>query len=131
MENEKRSPEHCSLQLQKPKHSIHKPCLAQQKECEYGSVPDAVEGKIRKEKRKVIVRSSYFQHKPENENDQENKQNVLVKDDLGIDTHKDIVAESAVINAHSNCNVLKRKKHTDDSVQEVSTLFYVLFFMFK
>ncbi|KAF4360670.1 hypothetical protein G4B88_010665 [Cannabis sativa] len=98
------SPEHTSLQ--KPKHSIHKPCLAQQKEHEFGSVPDAIEGKIRKENRKVIVRSSYFKHKSEHENDQENKQNTLIEDN------------SAANVATESGNLLKRKEHTSGSVEE-------------
>ncbi|PON85002.1 5'-3' exonuclease family protein [Trema orientale] len=109
------SPEHTSLQ--KPKHSIHKPCLTQQKEYEFGSVPDEVEGKLRKENRKVIIRSSYFQHKSGKKNDQENEQYVSIKDDSAIEMRENIVPESAVY-GYSNGNVLKRKKHTDESVQE-------------
>ncbi|XP_062095463.1 exonuclease 1 isoform X2 [Humulus lupulus] len=109
----KTSPEYTSLQ--KPKHSIHKPCLAQQKEHDFGSVPDAIEGKVRKENRKVIVRSSYFQHKSEDENDLENKQNTLIEDNPAAY----VVSESAVANGYSNtANLLKRREHTSESVQE-------------
>ena len=125
-EDETRSPEHTLLQ--KPKHSIHKPCLTQQKEHEDGIVRDAVEGNIRKENRKVIVRSSYFQHKSGKENAQQNKENILIKDNPA----ENVVCESAVVNGYSNGSVLKRKEYTNDSFPEVSTTFdlYVLFFRF-
>ncbi|KAK0579957.1 hypothetical protein LWI29_033983 [Acer saccharum] len=58
------------------------PGLALQKEFEIKNLTDAAEGKTRKDSRKVIVRSSYFQHKQVNKNDQGNEQEiVLVKDD--------------------------------------------------
>lgn len=49
--------------LQQFGHSLHKPCLILHKDpdCSYKS--DAVDGKARIEKRRVIVRSSYFQPK--------------------------------------------------------------------
>ncbi|TXG47756.1 hypothetical protein EZV62_027050 [Acer yangbiense] len=56
--------------------------LALQKEFEIKNLTDAAEGKTRKDSRKVIVRSSYFQRKQVNKNDQGNEQEiVLVKDD--------------------------------------------------
>ncbi|XP_024020546.1 exonuclease 1 [Morus notabilis] len=114
--DETRSPEHTSLQ--QPKISIHRPCLTQQKEHEFESAPDATEGKIRKESRKVIVRSSYFQHKVVNNSDQENKADSLVKDNLAIHTSQDSVPASTLGNGYSVGNVLKRKKPTNDSIQE-------------
>lgn len=125
--DETRSPEHTSLQ--QPKISIHRPCLTQQKEHEFESAPDATEGKIRKESRKVIVRSSYFQHKVVNNSDQESKPDSLVKDNLAIHTSQDSVPASTLGNGYSIGNVLKRKKPTNDSIQEVSTLY--LWFSFN
>ncbi|GMN43419.1 hypothetical protein TIFTF001_012612 [Ficus carica] len=123
MKDETRSSEHTSLQ--QPKHSIHRPCLTQLKEHEVESARDAVEGKTRKESRKVIVRSSYFQHKTVNINDQENKQDGLVRDNLANDICNHPVPESAVGNRYSIGigNVLKRKKTTNDSVQEENVKF--------
>lgn len=126
MKDETRSPEHTSLQ--QPKHSIHRPCLTQLKEHEVESGRDAVEGKTRKESRKVIVRSSYFQHKTVNINDQENKQDGLVKDNLATDICNDPVPKSAIGNRYSIGNVLKRKKTTNDSVQEVSAYYFLFSF---
>lgn len=129
MKDKTRSPEHTSLQ--QPKHSIHRPCLTQLKEHEVENARDAVEGKTRKESRKVIVRSSYFQHKTVNINDQENKQDSLVKDNLATEICNDPVPKSAIGNRCSIGNALKRKKTTNDSVQEVSAYYSIgtIFFL--
>ncbi|KAI3741608.1 hypothetical protein L1987_59282 [Smallanthus sonchifolius] len=47
---------------QHSKHTIH-PCIASQKESEPNSSLDASEGKTRVQKKPVVVRSRYFQHK--------------------------------------------------------------------
>lgn len=51
--------------LQQSRHSIHKPCITLHKEHDS-------EGKMRKENTKIIVRSSYFQHKVSEGIDEEN-----------------------------------------------------------
>ncbi|KAL5772087.1 hypothetical protein ACOSQ2_012011 [Xanthoceras sorbifolium] len=78
-----RSPEHTLL----PQFGslIHKPGPVLQKDYESKNLTDAAEGKTRKDNRKVIVRSSYFQAKQVNKSDQENKQeNLVVKDDDAV-----------------------------------------------
>ena len=84
---------------------------------------DAIEGKSRKETRKAVVRSSYFQHKPVNSIDQENKQNTLSSDNLATDLSEDSVPDGVDGNRYSNVNILKRKKIANDSVQVVSDFF--------
>ncbi|CAI9292887.1 unnamed protein product [Lactuca saligna] len=67
--------------VQHSKHPIH-PCIASQKELESNSSIDGIEGKTRVQKKPIIVRSSYFQHKNFEENNQENtKMNVSNGDD--------------------------------------------------
>ncbi|KAK2642644.1 hypothetical protein Ddye_024407 [Dipteronia dyeriana] len=77
---DERSTEHTLL----PQYGrlIHKPGLALQKEFENKNLTDAAEGKTRKDSGKLRVRSSYFQHKQVNKNDQGNEQETfLVKND--------------------------------------------------
>ncbi|KAJ4703742.1 Exonuclease 1 [Melia azedarach] len=96
-------------------HSIHK--LALQKELQ--SKTDAVEEKIRTENRKVIVRSSYFQHKQVNESDQEDKQEkLIVEDDVAIDISENANLGSEYSeNSNLNSTTIKRKTSINDIVQ--------------
>ncbi|KAL7593884.1 exonuclease 1 isoform X1 [Lactuca sativa] len=66
--------------VQHSKHPIH-PCIASQKESESNSSIDGIEGKTRVQKKPIIVRSSYFQHKNLEENNQENTKMNDSKDD--------------------------------------------------
>ncbi|KAJ6728394.1 hypothetical protein OIU74_006441 [Salix koriyanagi] len=64
--------------------------------------------------RELTTRSSFFQHKSVNENDQGNKQEKLVeKDDAANNIYKDFVLE----NKCSNGIMMKRKTSPDDDVQ--------------
>lgn len=104
-------------------HSIHK--LALQKELQ--SKTDAVEEKIRTENRKVIVRSSYFQHKQVNESDQEDKQEkLIVEDDVAIDISENANLGSEYSeNSNLNSTTIKRKTSINDIVQIVGASFYL------
>ncbi|KAG5235143.1 exonuclease [Salix suchowensis] len=68
--------------------------------------------------RELTTRSSFFQHKSVNENDQGNKQEKLVeKDDVANNIYKDFVLESPSDNKCSNGIMMKRKTSPDDDVQ--------------
>lgn len=60
--------------VQHSKHPIH-PCIASQKESESNSSLNGIEGKTRVQKKPIIVRSSYFQHKNLEENTKSNLSN--------------------------------------------------------
>ncbi|PSS29025.1 Exonuclease [Actinidia chinensis var. chinensis] len=81
-EGDNRSPQ--DPLLQQFKHSIPKLCMTLQKE-RAKSVADSGQDKTRKENTKVIVRSSYFQHKLVKENDKEN-----IKEDVTTDKGENI-----------------------------------------
>ncbi|KAF3449829.1 hypothetical protein FNV43_RR05908 [Rhamnella rubrinervis] len=116
---ETRTPEHTLLQ--QPKHSIHKPCQTLQKEQECKAATNATEDKIRAENRKVIVRSSYFQHKPRNENNEDEKQKSLMKDNLSSNMCENTFLESAPFkDGYFNGQVMKRKDHSNNSLQTES-----------
>ena len=44
---------------------IHKPCITLHKGPDSENLPETTGEKVRKENKRVIVRSSYFKHKPE------------------------------------------------------------------
>jgi len=81
MVSETRTPEQT---LQQPRYSIHEPCTTLHKEHECKNVLDAVEGETKTGPRKVIIRSSYVQHKSENQKDANNKQERVKADDVVI-----------------------------------------------
>ncbi|KAF9620610.1 hypothetical protein IFM89_013636 [Coptis chinensis] len=73
-----RGSEH-SVPLELSKPAIYKPCPTLRKENESKFISDGVESKTRSVTKKVIVRSSYFQHKPKNE-DLQSKSEELVSE---------------------------------------------------
>ncbi|XP_057992784.1 exonuclease 1 [Hevea brasiliensis] len=82
--------------LQQFGHSMHKTCEALLKECDCKNVqmPNAVEDK-RTENKKVIVQSSYFNHKSKNKSDEDDKQEkLLVKDDVASDPFDSVILKS-------------------------------------
>ncbi|KAF5475250.1 hypothetical protein F2P56_007078 [Juglans regia] len=116
MSPETRSPE--QTLLQQPRYSIHKPCTALQKERECKNVPDAVEGKTRTETRKVVIRSSYFQHKSENQSKPNNEQQKA-KNDGVVDIHKNSIPEDySFRNNHVMDMVRKRKSSLNDCIKK-------------
>ncbi|GAV82235.1 XPG_N domain-containing protein/XPG_I domain-containing protein [Cephalotus follicularis] len=110
-----RSSEHAFLL--KSGKSIQKTCEVLYEEHDCKNVLDAVKGRTRTESRKVIVRSSYFQHK-KRENDQENKQEKLsVKDDVANDISDNAIPESiSSRNNYFNDRILKRKTSPNGSI---------------
>ncbi|KAI4295358.1 hypothetical protein L6164_035412 [Bauhinia variegata] len=117
---EKRSPEH--IILRQPRQSIHKPCLGLHKEDVLTNVQDTVEGKTRETTRKVIVRSAYFQHKPVEKNNCDEKQDCRVKGDVAIDESKNTICDGDLQNNHLKNKVLKRKSSSNDSVQSETSM---------
>lgn len=109
MMDERKSPE-CTL-LQQFGYSGHKPCQALLKECDYENVPSAVQGKTRTDNKKVIVRSSYFQHKSVNKNGQDNKQERQIKDRVASDMCEDTILETAHDTRTVNENVSVRSSY--------------------
>ncbi|CAK7350324.1 unnamed protein product [Dovyalis caffra] len=68
--------------------------------------------------RGITLRSSFFQHKSVDENDQDNKQERLfVRDDAANNIHEDFILESPSEDKFSNCIIMKRKTSPNDSVQ--------------
>lgn len=67
--------------LQNTNHLTGKSYLASSDEHDHKNVPDTIASKARTENKKVIVRSSYFQHKQAREKNLENEPNVSSKDD--------------------------------------------------
>ncbi|XP_011045338.1 PREDICTED: exonuclease 1 [Populus euphratica] len=68
--------------------------------------------------REITIRSSFFQHKSVNENDQGNKQEKLLeRDDSANNIYKDFILESPSDNKCSNGIMMKRKTSPDDNVQ--------------
>ncbi|XP_059669371.1 exonuclease 1 [Cornus florida] len=86
-----RSPKHALLQ--QSEHSIHKPCIALHKEHECKSASDAGEGKTRMETMKVIVRSSYFQHKSVKDDQENRNEMLLVKKNNATNTCENTITE--------------------------------------
>jgi hypothetical protein len=119
MVSETRSPEQTPEQ---PRYSIHKPCTTLHKEHECKIVPDAVEGETKTGTRKVIIRSSYFQHKSENQKDVNNKQEKVKADDV-IDIYENTIpGDASFRNNYLKDKVMKRKTSSNDSSQKVGAL---------
>ncbi|XP_044461272.1 exonuclease 1 [Mangifera indica] len=113
----KRSPEHTLLP--QSDISIRKPSLPLQKELESKDFTDAVEGKTRMEGRKVIIRSSYFQHKQVIKNDQENEpEKLLVEVDGAIDISENVNLGFTSEDSCPQGTTVKRKTLLNDSVQK-------------
>uniref|UniRef100_A0A5B7CBH9 Exonuclease 1 n=1 Tax=Davidia involucrata TaxID=16924 RepID=A0A5B7CBH9_DAVIN len=83
------------------------------------SASDAGDGKIRIQNKKVIVRSSYFQHKSVKENDHDKENGKLkVKDDITTNTCENTIPESASFcDNYFKGTIMKRKVSPVDSAQ--------------
>ncbi|XP_038724106.1 exonuclease 1-like isoform X2 [Tripterygium wilfordii] len=103
--------------MQQSAQPLYKPCQALRKEHDCKDAPVAVESKIKTDNRRVIVRSSYFQHKPAAEHDQENEKETLPNNHDDYATiSENIIPENALRNYHKD-TAEKRKSSTDDSIQ--------------
>ncbi|KAJ4849968.1 hypothetical protein Tsubulata_004862 [Turnera subulata] len=123
------SPEHISIgQLG---HSIHQPGQALLKECDFKNAasaiqdttttnfvnaPSAVLDKTRTGKGKVLVRSSYFQHKPVNKSNTSNElDRLLVKDDVATNACEDKGVEISCNPKGTRENVITRSPYFQHS----------------
>lgn len=110
--------------LPQSSYPIHKPCLTLQRERESKNFSDAFEGKIRTDNRKVIIRSSYFQHKPSKENAEDSKQNIVTNNDCAIDLCGNTVSENVPYgNSYNNGKATKRRNPLDHCFEAVRAFF--------
>ncbi|CAK8578633.1 unnamed protein product [Lathyrus sativus] len=110
----KGSPDHTILR--QPRQPIHKPCLGLHKEHELTNVQDKVEGKSKQVKRKVIVRSPYFQQKQVENNVCDEKQEQLPSG-FFVDERKNGISGGDLCNSHLKNKDLKRKASPNDNTQ--------------
>ncbi|XP_073225593.1 exonuclease 1 isoform X2 [Cicer arietinum] len=115
----KRSPDHTILR--QPRLPIHKPCLGSHKEHELTNVQNKVEGKTKEAKRKVIVRSPYFQQKLVENNACDEKQEQLPSG-IAIGERKNAISGRDLCNNHLKNKDLKRKVSPNDSIQSENVL---------
>ncbi|CAI8618745.1 unnamed protein product [Vicia faba] len=110
----KASPDHTILR--QPRKPIHKPCLGSHKEQELTNLQDKVEGNTKEVRRKVIVRSPYFQQKQIEKNACDEKQEQL-SSGIFIDERKNGISGGDLCNSHLKNNDLKRKGSPNDNTQ--------------
>lgn len=117
--------------VQQPQYSIHKRCTTLQKKHECKNVPDAAEGKTRTETRKVVIRSSYFQHKSENLKEPNNGLEKAVADRV-VDVYENTITQDACFrDNHIKDKVMKRKISANDSVKKVGPLTLCFGYLFS
>ncbi|CAL5214246.1 unnamed protein product [Lathyrus oleraceus] len=110
----KGSPDHTILR--QPRQPIHKPCLGLHKEHELTNVQDKVERKTKEVKRKVVVRSPYFQQKQVEKNACDEKQEQL-SSGIFVDERKNGLSGGDLCNSHLKNKDLKRKASPNDNTQ--------------
>ncbi|WJX53294.1 hypothetical protein P8452_39306 [Trifolium repens] len=110
----KGSPDHTILR--QPKQSIHKPCLGLHKDHELTNVHNKVEEKTKETKRRVIVRSPYFQQKQVEKSASDEKQEQ-VSSGIVIDERKNAIYGGDLCNNQLKTKDLKRKVSPNDSIQ--------------
>ncbi|XP_024627669.1 exonuclease 1 isoform X2 [Medicago truncatula] len=110
----KGSPDHTILR--QPRQPIHKPCLGLHKEHELTNVEDKAEEKTKETKRKVIVRSRYFQQKQVEKNACDVKQEQL-SSCIVIDERKNGISGGDLCNKHLKNDDLKKKVYPNDTIQ--------------
>lgn len=127
------STEH-SVFLRQPKHALYKPCMTLHKEQQSKLVLDRVEDKTRPASRKVIVRSSYFQHKLLKDNNVENEL-VSEKDatnNVFYDKTVSRIAPNGNGTENLKCATKKRPSISTERIQNVgvsSLLLSIFFFL--
>lgn len=105
--------------LQQPTQSIHKPCITLHKEpdCEILTMGE----KVRKENKRIIVRSSYFKHKSESNDEQESNQKLSDQNNATVDMHETTTSEVAFFTSNSyDSSITKRKASPNENIQIVS-----------
>ncbi|XP_045825675.1 exonuclease 1 isoform X1 [Trifolium pratense] len=110
----KGSPDHTILR--QPRQPIHKPCLGLHKDHELTNVQNKVEEKTKETKRKVIVRSPYFQQKQVEKSASDEKQEPL-SSGIVIDERKNGIYGGDLCNNQLKTKDLKRKVPPNDSIQ--------------
>ncbi|KAI5384824.1 exonuclease 1 [Lathyrus oleraceus] len=110
----KGSPDHTILR--QPRQPIHKPCLGLHKEHELMNVQDKVERKTKEVKRKVVVRSPYFQQKQVEKNACDEKQEQL-SSGIFVDERKNGISGGDLCSSHLKNKDLKRKASPNDNTQ--------------
>lgn len=123
----KGSPDHTILR--QPRQPIHKPCLGLHKEHELMNVQDKVERKTKEVKRKVVVRSPYFQQKQVEKNACDEKQEQL-SSGIFVDERKNGISGGDLCSSHLKNKDLKRKASPNDNTQNVRYFFHIEPFVF-
>lgn len=104
--------------LQQHTRSIHKPCVTLHKKPDCEKFPDTTGEKVRKENKRVIVRSSYFTHKPESNDEQENNQKLSDQKNADVAVHEITTPEVAsFISSPCDGSITKRKASPNESIQ--------------
>lgn len=118
MVNKTEEAEH--ILLQQHTQLIHKPCVTLHKGPDCKNLSDTIGEKVRKEKKRVIVRSSYFKHKPESNDEQENNQKVSDRNNAAVDMLETATPEVASFTSNScDSSIKKRKASPDENTQRV------------
>lgn len=111
--------------LQQHTRSIHKPCVTLHKKPDCEKFPDTTGEKVRKENKRVIVRSSYFTHKPESNDEQENNQKLSDQKNADVAVHEITTPEVAsFISSPCDGSITKRKASPNESIQMVCSFIY-------
>ncbi|XP_022139995.1 exonuclease 1 isoform X2 [Momordica charantia] len=104
--------------LQQPTQSIHKPCITLHKEPDCEILPDTMGEKVRKENKRIIVRSSYFKHKSESNDEQESNQKLSDQNNATVDMHETTTSEVASFTSNSyDSSITKRKASPNENIQ--------------
>lgn len=103
--------------LQQHTQSIHKPCAKLHKGSNFENLPDTTGEKVRKENKRVIVRSSYFKHKPESNDEQENNQKLSDQNNAAVDMHE--ITTPTFTSNSCDSSITKRKASPNENIQMV------------
>ena len=92
------------------------------KESECKTIPHPAEGKTRTETGKVVVKSSYFLHKSENQKDPNNNQEKVKANGISNVYENTIPENDSFRDNHLKDTVLKRKVSPNDCVEKVGIM---------
>ncbi|XP_050936502.1 exonuclease 1 [Cucumis melo] len=114
--NKTREAEH--ILLQQHTQSIHKPCATLHKKPDCEKFPDTAGEKVRKDNKRVIVRSSYFKHKPESNDEHEKNQKLSEQKNAAVAMHEITTPEvTSFISNSCDSTINKRKASPNESIQ--------------
>ncbi|XP_038894034.1 exonuclease 1 isoform X2 [Benincasa hispida] len=104
--------------LQQHTQSIHKPCVTSHKKPDCEKFPDTTGEEVRKENKRVIVRSSYFKHKPESNDEQDDNQKLSDQKNAAAAMLEITTPEVASFISNScDSSITKRKISPNESIQ--------------